>query len=227
MRMIALAVLLSVAAPLEAQATAVATPRTPLALKAEQYVRGTEPDFLFNHSVRTYLFGAARLRARGIRFDPETAYVAALFHDLGFVASMASSNASFELDGATRAEAFVEANGGTPRQGRIVWNAIVHHDLPAVYQVHQSPEALLVGTGAATDVVGYDPKALSKDSVEQVLRAYPRLQMKKRFLAMMVDHCRRKPASQIGWLDRLCREQSPNVDRGSVEKEINGAPFAQ
>lgn len=227
MRLVALAVLMSMATTATAQSTVVSTPRTPLALKAEQYIRGVEPDFLFNHSVRTYLFGANRLQARGIKFDPETAYVAALFHDLGFVASMASPNASFEVDGATRAEAFVKANGGTPQQGRTVWNAIVHHDLPAVYQVHQSPEALLVGMGAASDVVGYTPGALSQETVDQVLRAYPRLQMKKRFFTMMVDHCRRKPTSQIGWLDRLCREQAPNVDRGSVEKEINGAPFAE
>jgi hypothetical protein len=79
-------------------------PSTPLALKAEAYIRSVEPDFLFNHSTRTYVFGALRLKAKGLSYDPETAYVAALFNDLGMVAGMASPNASFAIDGANKAE---------------------------------------------------------------------------------------------------------------------------
>jgi len=202
-------------------------PQTPLAVKAEQYVRGVEPDFLFNHSVRTYLFGALRLKARGIAFDPETAYVAALFHDLGLVRDMASPNASFEIDGANRAEQFVKDNGGSPEQARTVWNAVVFHDMGGQYERHQGPEALLLGAGAGSDVDGVDPKAISAPTVDAVLRAYPRLQFKKRFTAAAIDHCGRKPTSQIGWLDTLCLKVAPHADRGSVEEEIASAPFAE
>ena len=188
-------------------------PRSTLALKAEAYVRSAEPDFLYNHSVRTFLFGALRLKAKGLSYDPETAYVAALFHDLGLVSAMASSNASFEIDGATKAEEFVKANGGGAEQGRIVWNAIVMHDMGGRYQVHQSHEALLLGTGAGGDVDGVDPKVIPPGTVDEVLRAYPRLQFKKRFTAAAIDHCRRKPTSQIGWLDVLCLKVAP--ERGS------------
>src|SRR5437764_550589 len=96
----------------------IAIPRTPLALKAEEFVRTHEPDFLFKHSVRTYLFGALRMREKAVSFDPETAYVAALFHDAGLVPSLASANGSFEIDGADQAEKFVSANGGSPEQAR-------------------------------------------------------------------------------------------------------------
>jgi hypothetical protein len=210
-----------------AQVAGIAIPRTPLSVKAEQYVRGVEPDFLFNHSVRTYLLGALRLKARGIAFDPETAYVAALFHDLGLVRSVASPNASFEIDGANRAEQFVKDNGGSAEQARTVWNAVVFHDMGGQYERHQGPEALLLGAGAGSDVDGVDPKALSPQTVAAVLRAYPRLQFKKRFTAAAIDHCRRKPTSQIGWLDTLCLKVAPHADRGSVEEEIASAPFAE
>jgi len=213
--------------PVSVDAAGVVTPRTPLALKAEQYVRSVEPDFLFNHSVRTYLLGAIRLKARGIAFDPETAYVAALFHDIGLVPAMASTNFSFEVDGANKAEQFVKANGGTPEQARTVWNAIITHDMGGIYQVHQSHEALLVGAGAGSDVDGVDPKVIPAATVDGVLRTYPRLQFKKRFTAAAIDHCRRKPISQIGWLDTLCLKVAPNADRGSVEDEIASAPFAE
>jgi hypothetical protein len=205
----------------------VVIPRTPLALKAEALVQAAEPDFLFNHSVRTYLFGGLRLKANGMGYDPETAYVAALFHDLGLVQAMASPRFSFEVDGANKAEEFVKANGGSPEQARVVWNAIVMHDIGRQYQAHQSHEALLLGAGAGGDVDGVDPKVIPPATVAEVLAAYPRLQFKRRFTAAAIDHCKRKPDSQIGWLETLCIKIVPNIDRGSVEEEIASAPFAE
>ena len=213
--------------PAPGDVAGIAIPRTPLSVKAEQYIRGAEPDFLFNHLVRTFVFGALRLQARGKGFDPETAYVAALFHDLGLVPAMASANGSFEIDGADRAEAFVKANGGTPEQARTVWNAIVMHDMGGAYELHQSTEALLLGAGAGSDVDGPNPQAISQATVAEVLAAVPRLQFKARFTALAIDHCKRKPTSQIGWLDGLCRDVAPAAKRGSVREEIAAAPFAE
>ncbi|MFL6758910.1 HD domain-containing protein [Sphingomonas sp.] len=210
-----------------AQVAGIVIPRTAMSVRAEEFVRAHEPDFLFNHSVRTYVFGALRLQQKGVSFDPETAYVAALFHDAGLVPSMASPSGSFEIDGADQAEKFVLANGGSPEQARTVWNAIVFHDMPPPYQRHQSPEARLLGNGAGADVDGANPQVYSAGSVAQLLTAFPRLQFKKRFTALAIDHCKRKPTSQIGWLDQLCRTQVPNIDRGSVEEEIASAPFAE
>jgi len=215
----------SAASPTEV--AAISVPRTALSLKAESFVRSKEPDFLFNHSVRTYLFGALRLRANGIHFNPETAYVAALFHDSGLVPSLASPNASFEIDGADRAEQFVMSNSGTPEQARIVWNAVAMHTMGHSYQKHQSTEALLLGAGVGVDVDGAGLDAISPSVVQEILRAYPRLDFKKRFTAAAIDHCRRKPVSQMGWLDPLCRKVVPDADRGDVEKEIASARFAE
>jgi hypothetical protein len=209
------------------QVAGIAIPRTALALKAEAFVRSAEPDFLFNHSVRTFVWGALRLKARGIAFDPETAYVAALFHDLGLLPSMASASGSFEIDGANKAEEFVRTNGGSPEQARTVWNAIVFHDMGRAYESHQSSEALLLGAGAGSDVDGIAPNAIPRPTIDEVLRAYPRLQFKSRFTAAAIDHCRRKPTSQIGWLDALCLKVAPNADRGDIENEIASAPFAE
>jgi hypothetical protein len=217
----------SAAAPQPHAVAGIAIPRTLLALKAEAYVRSAEPDFLFNHSARTFVFGALRLKAKGLRYDPETAYVAAMFHDLGLVSTMASPEASFEIDGATRAEEFVKANGGSAEQARMVWNAIVMHDMGGRYQAHQSHEALLLGAGAGGDVDGVDPNVIPAATATAVLSAYPRLQFKKRFTAAAVDHCLRKPTSQIGWLADLCIKTVPNLDRGSVEEEIASSPFAE
>ncbi|WP_447929976.1 NIPSNAP family protein [Sphingopyxis fribergensis] len=202
-------------------------PQTPLAKHAASYVAAAEPDFLFNHSLRVFVFGALAMKARGAAFDPETAYVAALFHDLGLVPRVASAKNSFEIDGANLAEAFVLENGGTKEQARIAWNAVAMHDLGRTYQSRQSNEALLLGAGASADVNGPDSKVFSDATVADVLKDVPRLQFKERFMSAAADHCKRKPLSQIGWLDPLCREVVPREDRGSVQEGIAAAPFTE
>ncbi len=198
-------------------------PRTPLAIRAATLARGAYPEFLFNHCMRTYLLGALSVRPQRIAFDPEIAFVAASLHDLGLLPRFASARGSFEVDGANRAERLMREAGRSPEDGRRVWNAIVAHDMSSVYAAHQSSEAVLVNAGAGADVVG--PDGIDRRAVEEVLRAFPRLRFKGRFMALLVGHCRRKPTSEIGWLDGLCRQVAPNAPRASVEREVMDAPY--
>jgi hypothetical protein len=208
-------------APLEV--AGIGIPRTALGLKAAAFARGAYPPFLYNHCMRTYLLGALSMRAQRTAFDPEMAFVAALLHDLGLVPQFASAHASFEVDGANRAERLMRESGRSSEDGRRVWNAIVAHDMSGAYAAHQSPEAVLVNAGAGADVVG--PGDLAIRAVAEVLAAYPRLEFKTRFTALLIDHCRRKPTSESGWLDGLCRRIAPNAPRPSVEREIMDAPY--
>ena len=64
-------------------------------------------------------------------------------------------------------------------------------------------------------------------ALDAVLDRYPRAGFKVRFTELATAHCKRKPTSQSGWLDILCREIAPNADRGSVREEILSAPFAE
>jgi hypothetical protein len=203
----------------------IALPKTSLARSAADLAHGACPDFLFNHSMRTYLLGALSLRGQQLNFDPEIAFVAAALHDLGLLPAFASARGSFEIDGANRAEELLHTAGRSSEQGRAVWNAIVMHDMRGDYSAHQSPEAQLVAAGAGADVV--DPEGIDRQAVEEVVRAFPRLQFKTRFTALLVDHCRRKPTSQIGWLDGLCRATVPDAQRGSVERAIAQAPYTE
>lgn len=215
------------AAGLPGEVAGVAIPRTPLAGKAAGLARDACPDFLFNHAMRTYLFGALALRAQKTAYDAELGFVAAALHDLGLVPAYSTPRTSFEIDGANRAEAVVTGAGRSPDQGRRVWNAIVFHDMRGEYAAHQSAEARLVGEGAGADVVGYDPGVIDAKAVAEVLAAFPRLQFKQKFTALLVDQCRRKPTAQIGWLEGLCRATVPDAPRGSVERAIAAAPFSE
>lgn len=203
----------------------IAIPATSLAVRAATLARGACPDFLFNHCMRTYLMGALSLKAQRTAFDSQIAFVAAALHDLGLLPAFASQHGSFEIDGADRAEALMTEAHRPLEEGRRVWNAIVAHDMRSDYAAHQSPEAQLVNAGAGADVV--DPSDLDAKAVAEVLEAFPRLQFKTRFTAMLVDHCRRKPTSQIGWLDGLCRATVPDASRGSVKRAIAEAPYRE
>lgn len=213
------------AASAPAEVAGIAIPRTALALRAATLARGACPPFLYNHCMRTYLLGALSMQVQHTAFDPEIAFVAAALHDLGLLPRFASARASFEVDGANRAERLMHDLGRSPEDGRRVWNAIVAHDMSSTYAEHQSPEAVLVNAGAGADVVGAGE--LDARAVTEVIGAFPRLEFKTRFTALLVDHCRRKPTSEIGWLDGLCRGTAPNASRPSVKQEILDAPYRE
>ena len=51
-------------------------------------------------STRVYFWGALAGKRRGLTFDPELFYTAAMFHDLGLTAGFRESRLRFEVDGA-------------------------------------------------------------------------------------------------------------------------------
>jgi hypothetical protein len=202
-------------------------PRTRRCIDAYTLCRSAAPPFLLNHCLRTYLFGALHTAHRHQSFDVETAFVAAMLHDLGLLAEFASRNATFEIDGADRAEKLIRDEGGSADAARGVWNAIVMHDMRFAIASHQSPEAVVLAAGAGTDVIGPDEDLISAAAVREVVAAFPRLQFKERFIALLADHCQRKPGAQSGtWLEGFCRQHSAFPDSGT-EHAIRSASFTE
>ena len=78
--------------------------------------RETSPPFLFNHSMRTYLFGA--LLGKDLAFDHELLFLACILHDLGLTDRYAGEK-PFEIEGAEAARKFLGPNPWPP--GR-PWN---------------------------------------------------------------------------------------------------------
>jgi len=200
-------------------------PVTPLCMKSYELCRSAAPAFLVNHSLRTYVFGALYLSQKGRRFDAETAFVAAMLHDIGLLKEFSTSDTPFEIDGANRAENFVRESGGAPVEANEVWQAIALHDLYYAIPHHQSPEATLVAEGAGADVVGPEENITSAVTVRSVVDALPRLRFKERFIALLTDQCVRKPGAQSSiWLYGFCRAHS-TVPASATEREILAAPF--
>lgn len=221
--------LLAGAAEIPREVAGIRLPQTPRARAACAYARASCPPFLFNHSMRTYLFGALALRGQGRAFAAEDAFIASALHDLGLLPPFESPRGSFETDGANAAEHWALGQGATAAAGERIWHAVQMHDGAWALTRRQGPEAMLVALGAGTDVDGPQPGELPEGEIAQVLQAFPRLQFKRQFTTLLIGHCQRKPDSQHAtWLEGLCGVHAPAARRPqAVEEAIMAAPFSE
>jgi hypothetical protein len=70
-------------------------PDSKLDRAATQLVRDTKPPLPFNHSARLYYFASLAGKRRGLKFDPELLYVAAMFRDMGSAPRCSSKSDRF------------------------------------------------------------------------------------------------------------------------------------
>jgi len=212
--------------PYPASVAGIPLPRTRMCTDAHARIAALAPPFLVNHSLRTYVFGALSDRQQGASFDHETAFIAALLHDVGLLAAIASPERPFELDGADYAQRFVHDHGGAEREGARVWGAIAMHDMRFAFAQHESPEAMVVASGAAADVVGPEQAVLSSGALAEILAAFPRLDFKQRFTKALAAHCERKPRAQRAtWLEGFCRAHATHPPLDGTQAAIAAAPF--
>src|ERR1700741_5345518 len=101
----------------------VTIPDSTLAREATELVRDTESPLLFNHSTRVYYFGSLAGKQRGLKFDPELLYVAAMFHDMGLTPQHRSKSDRFEVVGANAARAFLRRHNISQQEIDTVWTA--------------------------------------------------------------------------------------------------------
>ena len=194
-------------------------PDTPLALAAIDLARAACPPFLFNHCMRTYVFGALFAARDHVTYDEEMIFIAATLHDVGLTTTYATPEHSFEMDGADAAKAFLVSRSVAEARAELVWNAIALHT--SMLAEHQAPQIALVGNGAGADVFGYDLRTLSRDHVQATVSTFPRLSFNQEFRDLLIDHCHRKPFAQRGtWLDAFCRAHNPGVPYGDLDKRL-------
>ena len=86
-------------------------PDSTMARAATELVRDTEPDLLYNHSRRVFLFGALTGERRQLAYDAELLYIGAMFHDMGLIDAYSSPHDRFEVDGANAARDFLKGYG--------------------------------------------------------------------------------------------------------------------
>src|SRR4051812_11709901 len=105
-------------------------PDSKTAREVTKFIRDTESDLLFRHSTRVYFWAALTGKRKGLTFNPELLYTAALFHDVGLAQSYWASQRRFEVDGANAARDFLRSQGFCETDVEKVWVAIALHTTP-------------------------------------------------------------------------------------------------
>jgi hypothetical protein len=148
-------------------------PDSALARAATELVRDGEPDLLYHHSRRVFLWGALTGERKKLSFDPELLYLGAMFHDMGLVPAGSSPDLRFEVDGANAARKFMLSYGVPEREIEDVWIAIALHTTPGVPE-HMRPTIALVTAGVEMDVLGLAYHDFSDAHRQHVCDHHPR-----------------------------------------------------
>ncbi|WP_299957420.1 HD domain-containing protein [uncultured Modestobacter sp.] len=172
-------------------------PDSPAAALAREVAARFCSPALLAHSCRSYLWAAQYGRARGIAFDAELLYVAAMLHDIGLVPVFDSATVPFEEAGGAVAWVFAAGAGWDAERRDRVAGVIVAHMAEQV-DVATDPEGHLLELATGLDVSGRRPDDWPAAFRTEVLARYPRQGLAEEFLGCFTEQARRKPASLAG-----------------------------
>jgi HD superfamily phosphodiesterase len=198
-------------------------PDTELVRAATDLVREAADPVLFHHSRRVFLFGSLKARHRGLKVDPELAYVGAMFHDLGLTVRYGRTDQRFEIDGADLAREFLLEHGRTPAEARAVWLAIALHTTPGIVE-HLEPEVAVVTLGVETDVLGFDLDEITPEDRTSVVAAHERPDFKENILRRFTDGMKDRPDTTFGTMnDDVLAHFTPGFVRSDFVQIIRGS----
>jgi hypothetical protein len=199
-------------------------PDSELARKASALVERVHSKALLHHVHRTWWFAEFLGQQRGLKYDRETVYLAALLHDLGLTNEF-SADQRFEVDGADAASRFLLENGYSKSKTELVWDAIALHSSAGIADRKQ-PEIALIYLGAHVDVMGLNIEQITPSLIEDALALYPRIGMKAAFTEAVAEVARKKPFTAIGTgLADVGRRHIHGFDCPNVCDLIDNAPF--
>jgi hypothetical protein len=182
--------------------------------------------YLFNHVMRSWLFGILLSEGAEIAPDPELLAVSAVLHDLGLTDRYTAEN-RFKVDGANAARAFLKDRGIPTQQMQVVWDAIALHTTPTI-ALHKEPEVVMTHSGIAVDVLGAGLDRIPQDKQRAILTEFPRLAFKNQFQACLCNVVRRKPATTI---DNILRDFGTRYVEGFTPPNfadlVADAPFSE
>jgi HD domain len=160
-----------------------------IARDATQLGHEAYPPYLFNHAVRTFLFASLIGKKLRQRFDEEVLYLACILHDLGLTDRF-EGELPFEISRSRSSKNIPRTADIRERLARycLGWNRHARF----CYRTLQAGRDQ-IGGGAGTDIVGPDYSQISKTDVDEILGAFPRLELKNSFLKTCAGVVRRHP----------------------------------
>lgn len=185
-------------------------PDSKVAVQAKELLLQHGTEFLFNHSLRVFLFASLNGNRNKKKFDPELLYVSCVFHDLGLVPHFSSPDLRFEVDGANAAREFLKSFGFPQDSIQVVWDAIALHTTIGIAE-HKESEVALLYSGVGLDVMGEGYEHLSVENREEIIQAYPRNNFKNKIIPTFFDGFKHKTETTFGNIKAdVCSFMIPN-----------------
>jgi hypothetical protein len=188
--------------------------------------RSSSEPYLFNHVMRSWLFGVLLSENAKPLPDPELLAVSTVLHDLGLT-DRYTAEERFEVDGANVARAFMKERGISTQQTQVVWDAIALHTTRSI-ALHKEPEVVMTHSGITADVLGASLDRIPQDKQGAILADFPRLALKNRLKDCLCNIARRKPESTF---DNIVRDFGVRYVEGYTSPNfadvVANAPFSE
>src|SRR5215470_15717307 len=157
----------------------ITVPDTPVIRLALERARSDSEPYLFNHAVRSWLFAERLAQLKSVAHDPEVMAVGALLHDLTLTKDFKGPR-RFEVEAADIARAFVRDQGFDDRRAQLIWDSVALNSTPSI-AFFKEVEVALCTAGIGLDFGGFQYDRIPAGEMEEILAAFPRLEMKRCF----------------------------------------------
>jgi len=202
-------------------------PDSSIANQATELLLEHGTEFIYNHSLRVYLFSSLNAKRNALAHDSELLYVASVFHDLGLVSPYSSADLRFEVDGANAARTFLQGHGIAQDKLQLVWDTIALHTTIGIAE-HKENEVALMYSGVGLDVMGEGYEHLSVENREEIVTAFPRTDFKNKIIPTFFSGFEHKTETTFGNIKAdVCAFMIPNFHRKNFCDCILHSPWSE
>lgn len=202
-------------------------PDSAIAKQATELLLEHGTEFLYNHSLRVFLFASLNAARKKTAHDPELLYVSSVFHDLGLTPHYSSADKRFEVDGADAARDFLKTHGLPQQALQLVWDTIALHTTIGIAE-HKEAEVALMNYGVSLDVVGEGYEELSDEQRDSIVQQFPRTGFKKNIIPTFFDGFKHKTDTTRGNIKAdVCAFMIPGFKRWDFCDAILQSPWSE
>jgi len=202
-------------------------PDSTIAKQATELLLEYGTEFIYNHSLRVFLFSSLNGKRQNMKYDSELLYIASIFHDLGLTPHYSSADLRFEVDGANAARTFLQSHGLPNDQLQLVWDTIALHTTIGIAE-HKEAEVALMYSGVGLDVMGEGYEHLTETNRIEITSAFPRNDFKKNIIPTFFSGFEHKTQTTFGNIKAdVCAYMIPNFHRKNFCDCILHSPWSE
>jgi hypothetical protein len=208
-------------------AAGIIIPDSAIATQATELLLEHGNEFLYNHSLRVFLFASLNGKRTKANYNPELLYISAAFHDLGLTSHYSSPDKRFEVDGANAAREFLKSHGLPKESLQLVWDTIALHTTIGIAE-YKEPEVALMYSGVGLDVMGDGYEHLSDGHREEIISLFPRTDFKKKIIPAFFEGFKHKTETTFGNIKAdVCAHMIPGYQSKNFCSCILHSPWSE